>query len=95
MTAENALVFDLADVRAVVVQCESCGGRISIPRDKTLTPMVLSECPFCNQQWLGPQIEGAARYLAILGSVQDTMKRLAERKPGFAVRLEFPAPPSV
>jgi len=48
MTIENRIVFDLAEIKAIIFECESCESRISLsPKDAKMPPY---QCP-TGHQW--------------------------------------------
>jgi hypothetical protein len=90
MTFENRIVFDLAEIKAVIFECKSCGARISlVPPIPTMPPQV---CPTGHHwQWnvdTGYDSTGSP-FRAFLSSLARLQDPLLGNNMGFRVLLEI------
>lgn len=93
MTVEKRVVFDLLDTKAVLIECDGCQGRLTVPLAKSLELSSLIKCPFCHKEWLGGDYgrDGQA-YLSVTRAIREVAAMQDKNKPGFHVRIEFEHP---
>jgi hypothetical protein len=69
MTPERRLLIDVTDVKAIVFECGHCGGRVTVPADKTVHGDHLIRCQPCGKNLL-QDYTAAAPYLSLLKTLQ-------------------------
>jgi hypothetical protein len=89
MTAERLLIFDVADLRGIRVECKKCQAQITIRLDQT--PGIKAVCPSCNAEWFGGQGAHDAA-LGLTNAIKLWLKYEREKKPDATLRLEFSDP---
>lgn len=84
--SETKIVFGLADVMRVRLQCQQCGNEIAIRTDRIQDYHPKENCPLCNAEWLS---RNATEH--IKNMIHD-FKYLQTEKVNLSVEIEIDAP---
>ena len=80
MTKETRIVFDLQDVRAVRIRCESCG-EITLSSLSPTMRLLPSDCTWCGTIWQSDLTRQERNFLQAMVNMRD--------QKGGAVRLSL------
>ncbi len=96
MTSEHNIVASLTDIKAVLLQCDHCGARKSIPREKIpQNSGFLDKCEICGTDWWPEgSYKNPTEFPNHIVSFLETMRdiRTIENMVRFTVLLEFDEP---
>ena len=87
MTIEDRYVIDLADIRALRIDCGACGGSVS---RKAGSGEALIRCPLCSTEWMlfeSEQHKAMNRLHLALGAML-----VQSKEAGYRVCLEVDRP---
>jgi hypothetical protein len=95
MTVEHRIVVGLGDIRAVTLECKTCGARLSLAPE-ALTRNNLWKCPSCPAEWVSDSTTDTriftsdlAMFLLKLQSSRETQRKGADSAVGMHVFFEF------
>lgn len=88
MTIDERLVFDLADVLAVQVECRKCGAAVSYPPSGWNAKA--QTCPNCNQTWWDDRGMEFQEVEKLAGAIRALLAHA--KNAGFKIRLVIPHP---
>jgi hypothetical protein len=93
MTVENKIIFGLDDIKALLIECKICHGRIAYRPGKIRT--IPGTCPQCQSDWRPREGYMQAPNLVFdnfVVAVQKIAESLKDEAIGFKLLFELDAP---
>jgi len=81
MTSERRLLIGFEDIRAIVLECARCTGRVSFAPDK-VDQTRWSSCPNCGRPWLSSTMQPGQFYKSDVLMFLAIVRDLAKNAPG-------------